>query len=92
MFKQREVARHYLTSIAGHRQVEVGVVVFDVAHQFFHFNRGGQFLAYLPPQGSLGRLTGFNLSAGKLPTVLICAVATLRGKDLAVVDDVTPIY
>ena len=58
------------------------VVVFHSHQQVAHNDIGIQFLSDFATQGFLGALARLNLTAGKLPPVLILTITSLRGKNL----------
>ena len=72
-----------------HRQMKSGIVVVDSTENRTDGDVGIQFFAYLTYERLLGCLTGFNLTARKLPPVLPFAISALGSEDttLDIIDD-----
>lgn len=84
MLDQMKVTGKDGAGVALHRKVEVRVVIFNGVNQFADSDLGFQLLADLSSKCILRTLPRLDLAAGKLPTILECTVATLRGEDFPI--------
>ena len=82
VFQKCQMPFFHAAPVAGHRQMEFRIIIFNRCKIIIHGNVGRKLFPDFAGQSLLRGFPGFDFSAGKFPPVLITAISSLCCEDL----------